>query len=179
MPAFDRLSEERREAIIDYLYGKETPTAGSGNDGPPYVFRGFNRFQDDEGYPAIKPPWGTLNAVDLNTGTIKWKVPLGEYEELTKRGIPKTGTENYGGPVVTAGGLIFIAATSDHKIRVFDKDTGEELWIHDLPFDGTCNTECIYGRWKAICRDFFRKFEDEKGKRRDDPGVCFGGVELV
>ena len=136
MPAFDRLPEERREAIIDYIYGKETPPASSGNDGPPYVFRGFNRFQDDEGYPAIKPPWGTLNAVDLNTGTIKWKVPLGEYEELTNRGIPKTGTENYGGPVVTAGGLIFIAATSDSKIRVFDKDNGEELWIHDLPFDG-------------------------------------------
>ena len=72
----------------------------------------IQRWFDDEGYPAIKPPWGTLNAVDLNTGEVKWKVPLGEVPELTKRGIPITGTENYGGPVVTAGGLIFIGATN-------------------------------------------------------------------
>jgi quinoprotein glucose dehydrogenase len=106
------------------------------DDIPPYVFRGFQRWFDDEGYPAIKPPWGTLNAVDLNTGIIKWKVPLGEFEELTKRGIPITGTENYGGPVVTAGGLIFIGATADSKFRVFDRETGEMLWEHELPFDG-------------------------------------------
>jgi quinoprotein glucose dehydrogenase len=103
---------------------------------PPFTFRGFHRWQDEEGYPAIKPPWGTLNAVDLNTGTIKWKVPLGEYQELTDRGIEITGTENYGGPVVTAGGLIFIGASSDAKFRVFDKATGEKLWEYDLPFDG-------------------------------------------
>ena len=103
---------------------------------PPYAFRGFQRWLDREGYPAIKPPWGTLNAVDLNTGEIKWTVPLGEYEELTARGIPQTGTENYGGPVVTAGGVLFIGATADEKIRAFDKETGEVLWEADLPFGG-------------------------------------------
>ncbi|MGI9541978.1 MAG: PQQ-binding-like beta-propeller repeat protein, partial [Cyclobacteriaceae bacterium] len=110
--------------------------AESDENTQPYVFRGFHRWFDDEGYPAIKPPWGTLNAVDLNTGEIRWKVPLGEYDELTKRGIPTTGTENYGGPVVTAGGLIFIGATNDAKFRVFDKETGAQLWQYDLPFDG-------------------------------------------
>lgn len=118
----------------------------------PYTFRGFQRFNDNEGYPAIKPPWGTLNAVDLNTGTIKWKVPLGEYEELTERGIPITGTENYGGPVVTAGGLIFIGASSDEKFRVFDKETGEILWEHDLPFDGhsTPSTYAVDGKQYVV-----------------------------
>lgn len=147
MPAFDQITDERRQAIIDFLFGvEETIEPGERwNDGPyevdtsdtsPYVFRGFQRWLDDEGYPAIKPPWGTLNAVDLNTGTIKWKVPLGEYEELTARGIPVTGTENYGGPVVTAGGVIFIGATADETFRAFDKETGEILWEADLPFGG-------------------------------------------
>ncbi|MDA0350408.1 MAG: pyrroloquinoline quinone-dependent dehydrogenase [Verrucomicrobia bacterium] len=138
MPAFDRLPEMERAMIVDFLFGMETPVHKrlEGDDIPPYIFRGFQRWFDDEGYPAIKPPWGTLNAVDLNTGTIKWKVPLGEFPELTKRGIPITGTENYGGPVVTAGGLIFIGATSDEKFRVFDKETGELLKELDLPFDG-------------------------------------------
>ncbi len=138
MPTFDRLKEDDRNAIVDFLFGIETPVSRrvAADDIPPYVFRGFQRWFDDEGYPAIKPPWGTLNAVDLNTGDIKWKVPLGEFEELTKRGIPITGTENYGGPVVTAGGLVFIGATSDSKFRVFDRETGKTLWEHDLPFDG-------------------------------------------
>ena len=149
MPAFDRLEESRREAIVAFLFGESGPEeqAGrsignaevaneKGRDDPPYVFRGFQRWFDEEGYPAIKPPWGTLNAVDLNTGEIKWKVPLGEYPELTARGIPVTGTENYGGPIVTDGGLIFIGATRDGKFRAFDRETGSTLWEYDLPFDG-------------------------------------------
>jgi quinoprotein glucose dehydrogenase len=93
--------------------------------------------RDAAGYPGIKPPWGTLNAVDLNTGEHLWHVPLGEFEELTERGIPITGTHNFGGPIVTDGGLIFIAGTEDFKIRAFDRQSGETLWDYKLPKRGT------------------------------------------
>ncbi|MDH4124734.1 MAG: pyrroloquinoline quinone-dependent dehydrogenase [Gammaproteobacteria bacterium] len=154
MPAFDHLSEVQRKAIVDFLYGEQTDPdpAYANKEIQPYVFRGFQRWQDDEGYPAIKPPWGALNAVDLNTGTLKWQVPLGEYKELSARGIPVTGTENYGGPVVTAGGLIFIGASSDEMFRAFDKDTGAILWEHELPFDGhaTPSTYLANGRQYVV-----------------------------
>jgi quinoprotein glucose dehydrogenase len=90
----------------------------------PYKISGYDRFNDREGYPAVKPPWGTLNSIDLNRGAIRWQVPLGEFAELTKRGIPPTGTENLGGAIVTAGGLIFVAGTKDERFRAFDKTTG-------------------------------------------------------
>jgi quinoprotein glucose dehydrogenase len=155
MPAFDMIPEGARTAILDYVRNENTlstggrpdeanaPAPAASSKPPSYAFAGFRRYQDKEGYPAIKPPWGTLNAVDLNTGEIKWKVPLGEYEKLTARGIPPTGTENYGGPVVTAGGLIFIAASADETIRAFDKDTGKVLWQAKLPFSGNA-TPSIY-----------------------------------
>src|SRR6185436_18367599 len=94
-----------------------------------YRFTGYKRFYDPDGYPAVAPPWGTLNAINLNTGEYAWKVPLGEYPELAAKGLKDTGTENYGGPAVTAGGLVFIAATNfDRKLRAFDKSTGKLLW---------------------------------------------------
>lgn len=99
----------------------------------PYRSQGFGRFWDSNGYPCQKPPWGTLTAVDLNKGEFRWQVRLGEFDELTARGIPKTGTPNLGGSIVTAGGLVFIGATNDSKFRAFDKDTGEELWTMRLP----------------------------------------------
>ena len=158
MPAFDQLPDGQRNAILDYVLGGP-PLSVSRNEGgnvaptgggntPPYAFAGFRRWFDPEGYPAIKPPWGTLNAVDLNTGEIKWKVPLGEYPKLKARGLPTTGTENYGGPVVTAGGLIFIGATADETFRAFDKRTGTILWQAPLPFGGnaTPSTYMINGR---------------------------------
>jgi quinoprotein glucose dehydrogenase len=104
---------------------------------------------DPDGYPAVVPPWGTLNAINLNTGEFAWQIPLGEYPELAAQGLTNTGSENYGGPVVTAGGLVFIGATNfDRKFRAFDKATGALLWETRLPFsgNGTPATYQIDGR---------------------------------
>jgi quinoprotein glucose dehydrogenase len=90
------------------------------------------------------PPWGTLNAIDLNTGKYLWKIPLGEYPELAAAGMKNTGSENYGGPVVTAGGIVFIGATMfDDKIRAFDSSNGQLLWEYKLPFAGVA-TPAVY-----------------------------------
>ena len=105
----------------------------------PIIVRGvlYTTFLDQDGYPAIQPPWGTLNAINLNTGALAWSVPLGEYPELAAKGMKNTGSENYGGPIVTAGGLVFIGATNfDRKFRAFDARTGERLWETTLPFSG-------------------------------------------
>ncbi len=102
----------------------------------PYVIKGYIQFLDHEGYPAIKPPWGVLTAINLSTGDFAWQVPLGEHVELTARGIPRTGTETFGGSIVTAGGLVFIAGTKDERIHAFDKQTGKLLWEHRLPAGG-------------------------------------------
>lgn len=103
----------------------------------PYRFTGYVKFLDPEGYPAVKPPWGTLNAIDLNTGAYRWRIPLGEYPELAAQGDKDTGSENYGGPIVTAGGLVFIGATiHDHKFRAFRANDGKLLWEGSLPFAG-------------------------------------------
>jgi len=101
-----------------------------------YGFTGFFRFADREGYPAVKPPWGKLTALDLNRQEVAWQVPLGEVKELTARGIPPTGTENAGGSVITAGGVVFIGATKDAKFRAFDIDNGHVLWEAQLDAGG-------------------------------------------
>lgn len=114
-----------------------------------YLFDGYSRFLDPEGYPAIQPPWGTLSAIDVSTGRYVWKIPLGEYPELVDQGITDTGSYNYGGPIVTAGGLLFIAATAfDNKFRAFDKRTGHLLWQATLPSAGiaTPSTYRVNGR---------------------------------
>lgn len=151
MPSFGHLSDQQHNALIDFLLNREKeapatartvpatakPASKSGFPyTPAYVSKIWQRFTDQNGYPGVKPPWGTLNAIDLNTGEYLWRVPLGEYPELTKRGVPITGTDSYGGPLVTAGGLVFIAGTKDEKIRAFDKKTGKTVWEYQLPAGG-------------------------------------------
>ncbi len=102
----------------------------------PYGHLGYRQFLDEEGYPAVKPPWGTLSAIDLHSGQIAWQQVLGEFSALTARGVPPTGTPNIGGTIVTSGGLVFVAATQDEKIRAFHKRSGQLLWEAQLPFGG-------------------------------------------
>lgn len=140
MSGFPNLTPEQLTSLVDFLTNgerKELGSAGPELPGMKYRFNGYRRFLDPDGYPAIAPPWGTLNAINLNTGEYLWKINLGEFPELAAQGMKNTGTENYGGPIVTAGGLLFIGATSfDKKFRAFDKSTGELLWEVTLPFAG-------------------------------------------
>ena len=137
MPAFPTLTPAQVSALSDYILGgenKELMGAAEAAHAPHYRFGGYHKFVDPDGYPAIAPPWGTLNAINLNTGEYAWKIPLGEYPGLADK---NTGSENYGGPIVTAGGLVFIAATNyDRKFRAFDKSTGKLLWETTLPMAG-------------------------------------------
>ncbi|MBK9677794.1 MAG: PQQ-binding-like beta-propeller repeat protein [Saprospiraceae bacterium] len=153
MPAFPYLGEGDRKALADYLLNKEPKPSSTAREehkmpdtiainktvfpyDPEYTIKVWQRFTDQNGYPAIKPPWGTFNAIDLKTGDYLWSVPIGEFPELTAKGVPQTGTETYGGPVVTASGLIFIASTRDERFRAFDKKTGKVVWEYQLPAGG-------------------------------------------
>jgi len=165
MPAFNFIPDPAKRALARFLIDPSTAETSATGSAPsshehagmrenaagarsPFVTTGYNRFLDPDGYPAIRPPWGTLNAIDLNTGEYLWRRTLGELPELTAQGIPPTGTENYGGPVVTAGGVLFIAATKDEKFRAFSARTGELLWETQLPAGGyaTPSTYEVDGR---------------------------------
>ena len=156
MPAFGNFEEGQLYALVDFLLSgksKELPNAGPAPTDIKYRFTGYNRFVDPDGYPAIAPPWGTLNAINLNTGEYIWKINLGEFPELAAKGVKNTGTENYGGPIVTAGGLVFIGASDyDKKFHAFDKATGELLWETTLPFSGNATpaTYAVDGRQYVV-----------------------------
>ncbi len=140
----------------------------------PYIIKGYVQFLDHEGYPAIRPPWGVLTAINLNAGTIAWQVPLGEHAELTARGIPRTGTETFGGSIVTAGGLVFIAGTKDERIHAFDKTNGKLLWEHPLPAGGyaTPATYEVGGKQYVVIA------AGGAGKLRTPPGDAFVAFAL-
>jgi quinoprotein glucose dehydrogenase len=150
MPAFRQLNKEEKEALATYILklkdDKKLFTKNHANKNTswedPYTSTGYNKFLTKEGYPAISPPWGTLNAINLATGKLVWKIPLGETPEFLSKGI-HTGTENYGGPAVTAGGLVFIAASKDGMFRAFHKRTGALLWEYQLPYSGFA-TPAVY-----------------------------------
>ncbi|GGC00380.1 outer membrane protein assembly factor BamB family protein [Dyadobacter sediminis] len=138
MPSFSHISRAEKDAIVDFLYNRNLAEqiAATNTSQVPYQHTGYNRWYDKNGYPVSQPPWGTLTAVDLNTGKHRWQAPLGEYKELTEKGIPITGTDNYGGPLVTAGELLFIAASRDEQFRAIDKRTGKTVWQAELPAAG-------------------------------------------
>jgi mono/diheme cytochrome c family protein len=149
MPAFPKLDAAEIAALLRFL-GSSPPPAGDSASAREAVstgarpegtanfrFTGYRKFLDPDGYPAVLPPWGTLNAIDLNSGKYLWKIPFGQYPELVAQGKDDTGSENYGGPILTASGILFIGATIyDHKIRAFDSTTGKLLWEANLPYAG-------------------------------------------
>ena len=144
MPSFNSLPDQDKEAIISFLFNRKDKRTYQVKKQETnlkdtlhrYVLKDYIHLEDHEGYPGVKPPWGTLNAVNLNTGELEWKIPLGEYPALAAKGHRKTGTQLFGGGIVTAGGLVFIGASQDEKFRAFDKNTGKVLWEYQLPSGG-------------------------------------------
>ncbi len=154
MPPMPEIEGAELQALLRYLGVHESEQAEPETEGEDrYTFTGYRKFLDPDGYPAIAPPWGTLNAIDLKTGNFLWKIPFGEYPDLVKQGMKGTGTENYGGPIVTAGGVLFIGATVyDRKFHAFDTRSGKLLWEFELPFAGmaTPSTYMIDGRQYVV-----------------------------
>ncbi len=140
------------------------PDLSGGN--PEYRFTGYRRWLDPDGYPAVSTPWGWLTAIDLATGKFVWRIPFGEYPELVARGVRDTGSENYGGPLVTRGGLLFIGATiHDRKFRAFDKSSGKLLWETTLPFSADAITH-LYATTSRIAAQHRAGWARRRASRR-------------
>ena len=183
MPAFTRLSAAEQKTLVAFLFGTEKvepgitkmkePGLAPKKETPQVPFRisGYTKFLDKNGYPAVRPPWGTLNAIDLNTGEYRWKITYGETPELAAKGLPQTGAESYGGPVVTASGLLFIAGTKDGKVRAYDKQNGRLLWETKLPAAGfaTPSTYQVNGKQYVVIACGGTKL----GARKGDSYVAF------
>lgn len=172
MPGFTTLTAAEKQALVAFLFGEEKKEVGATSAQSqtpylPYSITGYNKFLDNKGLPAITPPWGTLNAIDLNTGEYLWKIPFGEVESLKEKGINNTGTENYGGPVITASGLLFIAATKDGMFRVFEKKSGKLLWETKLPAAGfaTPATYQVNGKQYVVIACGGTKLGTKKGNQ--------------
>ena len=174
MPGFQRLSETEKQNLVAFLYGDKINSSNNvkadkeeveHNEPVDYKISGYTKFLDKDGYPAIRPPWGTLNAIDLNTGEYVWTKTFGTYPELEAKGIPQTGSESYGGPVITESGLLFIAGTKDKKFRAYNKATGKLLWETTLPAAGfaTPSTYEAAGRQFVVIACGGTKLGAEKG----------------
>ncbi len=153
MPPLPDVAGADLDALLHFLGVGAQPETTDSENLDKYTFTGYRKFLDPDGYPAIAPPWGTLNAIDLKTGKYVWKIPLGEYPELAAKGLKNTGTENYGGPVVAAGGVLFIGATIyDRKLRAFDSANGKLLWETELPYSGVATpaTYMVDGRQYVV-----------------------------
>ena len=137
MTGFPQIKKEEMDALLQFLYGEEKLKKVAKNEAKPiettYKHTGYKKFLDSNGLPAISPPWGTLHAIDLNTGDYLWSIPFGETMSLKEKGFPQTGSENYGGAIVTKNGLLFIGATKDGYFRAFNKNSGKLLWEYKLP----------------------------------------------
>lgn len=172
MPGFTTLTADEKQTLVAFLFGEEKKevTASAKTVKQPYVpyrITGYNKFLDSKGLPAIGPPWGTLNAINLNTGEYLWKIPFGEEKSLKDKGVPTTGSENYGGPVVTASGLLFIAATKDGMFRAFDKKSGKVIWETELPAAGfaTPSTYQVNGKQYVVIACGGTKLGTKKGNQ--------------
>ena len=173
MPAFPDMGGRNIADLVDFLLtGKDKGVDPKNLNDPSwlkYRIDGETLFRDPDGYPPITPPWGTLNAIDLNAGTIKWQIPFGEYPELAAKGLKDTGSDNYGGPIVTAGGVLFIGATNfDRKFHAYDKQYGQVVVGDDAAGGWQRDAIDLYDRRQAVRRHRLRRREERRAVGQRD-----------